>query len=86
MCEIKNGPGKFEAEPCYAEELYDLWNSGQLDESDDCEFGILEFGVEADHDAEFWRKHNIAPEVKAIQISEDSYGFVWTNEITEELP
>jgi hypothetical protein len=73
MCDVKNGPGKFESEPCYAEEIYNLLGEGLLEEEDNFTFFTP--------DEEFKKKHNISSEVNQILIEEDDNGFVFITEI-----
>ena len=84
MCKTVNGPGKFEGEPCYAEELYQKWNDGELEDHWWDEEGELVSFLFLKEDPEFVTKHSLEINpIVAISIYEDGYGFVHTHELTQ---
>lgn len=79
MCDVKNGPGKFEGEPCYAESAWTsvLDGFGEIvDFADGTSIDVLHV------DAEFRSLHGIADDVVAIAAEESDSGFVTTAELT----
>lgn len=85
MCDKQNELGKFEAEPCYAEEIYEMILDGCADETIDndevAESSPVDFIV---IDDEFRSKHGIDSTVHAISGWTSDNGFFWTDELTKE--
>lgn len=81
MCDVKNGLGKFEGEPCYAETVYDAALNGECDALDFANGDTVDL---YEPDDEFRAVHGIAADVVAIAGEESSQGFYSTRELTAE--
>lgn len=80
MCNRQNGPGKFEGEPCYAEDVYIAALDGATEIIDTPEGAVIDvFEV----DDEFRQAHDIAANVFAIIGEESEQGFYSTREVTK---
>lgn len=94
MCDIKNGPGKFEGEPCYASTIYEAILDGATDQIDFVAECCCASNEDCDHvgnsvevfrvDDAFRAAHGIGDDIVAIAAEESDSGFLYTSELTAE--